>query len=178
MNHASVIQQPAHLVLRVAALRALQLCLILPLRNPLSLLAFLFAASGGGGCLSRRPPTFDLLVMANPQNGAAVRCHPKTAVNTSGIPISWEDRPEVETAPDQMNLLECLLMALRVVWMVNRRPLQSPKLTSTANIVFMIASFVCSVTAIACQSGSRSVVLLSTAGIALEGRRSVRYCFD
>ena len=29
-------------------------------------LAFLFAASGEGGCLSRRPPTFDLLVMANP----------------------------------------------------------------------------------------------------------------
>ena len=38
-------------------------------------------------------------------------------------------------------------MALRVVWTVNGRPLQAPKLTSTANIVFMIASFVCSVTA-------------------------------
>ena len=97
--------------------------------------------------MSRRPPNFDLLVTAYPQNGAAVRCHPKTAVNTSGIPISWEDRREVETAPNQMNLLECLLMALRVVWMVNGRPLQSPKLTSTANIVFIIASFVYSVTA-------------------------------
>ena len=40
-SHASVIQQPAHLVLRVAALRALQLCLILPLRDPLSLFSFL-----------------------------------------------------------------------------------------------------------------------------------------
>jgi hypothetical protein len=43
VSDASVIQQPAHLILRVAALHALQLCLILSLRGPAQ--PFLFAAS-------------------------------------------------------------------------------------------------------------------------------------
>jgi hypothetical protein len=34
---------------------------------------------------------------------------PETGVNTSDIPISSEDRREVEMAADQMNSLECHL---------------------------------------------------------------------
>jgi hypothetical protein len=47
VSDASVIQQPAHLILRVAALHALQLCLILSLRGPLSLSCLLHR-----GCLA------------------------------------------------------------------------------------------------------------------------------
>jgi hypothetical protein len=50
--------------LRIAALGALQLGLKLPLGGPLGLfLAFLVAASGDSGCLSRRWPIRDSLVI-------------------------------------------------------------------------------------------------------------------
>ena len=41
VSDASVIQQPAHLILGVASLRALHLCLILSFRDPLSFFSFL-----------------------------------------------------------------------------------------------------------------------------------------
>ena len=45
---SSVVRQPTHAILSIAALRTLQLCLILPLRNALGIFDFL------GCCVSRR----------------------------------------------------------------------------------------------------------------------------